>query len=318
MAKLVRSRIFFFDDAIFVLAGSVSHLYLSEFWHCDVPKPARLISCGGCTHVHPGRRQGRADVESVPADENGRLMGREAAEVCGPAVRTGPEAVPRDMDATRHGIEVRRLTDCPPHRCLVRSASIQYTLCSLLQYSHPDMFKILWGPILSRFLVTDDLNVRFSLLWLLFTLWKRHPTKPTPKIGVTLTIWRYFVRIYRHAKSTRQPRMQNISSCMLKMFRGQAFQAEHAGKPLVVANGGACGVHVANVARVLRACMMPACCSACTLHSCHMHFSCCRWRGRDCSARSGDCVWACVHETCLDMSIASLCMYRHVHEHVYV
>merc|ERR1711881_348860 len=49
---------------------------------------------------------------------------------------------------------------------------------SLLQYSHPDMFKILWGPILSRFLVTDDLNVRFSLLWLLFTLWKRHPTKP--------------------------------------------------------------------------------------------------------------------------------------------
>merc|ERR1712147_118052 len=100
----------------------------------------------------------------------------------------------------------------------------------------------------SRFLVTDDLNVRISLLWLLFT------------------IWRYFGRIYRHAKSTRQPRMQNISSCMLKMFRGQAFQAEHAGKPLVVANGGACGVHVANVARVLRACMMHACCSACTLH----------------------------------------------------
>lgn len=103
---------------------------------------------------------------------------------------------------------------------------------SLQQFAHPDMFKTLWGPILSRFLVTDNLTARFGLIWLLFTLWKKYPSSPAPKISVTLTIWRFFVRIYRHAKSVRQPRMRDISSCMLKMFRAQAFQPEHCERPL--------------------------------------------------------------------------------------
>lgn len=107
---------------------------------------------------------------------------------------------------------------------------------SLQQFGHPDMFKTLWGPILSRFLVSDNLTVRFGLIWLLFTLWKKHPSNPPPKISVTLTIWRFFVRIYRQAKSIRQPRMRDISSCMLKMFRGQAFQPEHGGKPVLAAS----------------------------------------------------------------------------------